>query len=102
MNLNHDDHHKFVHADKMTTWSGYAFEAIDGALQGVPFVLYQFVVPIPLVLSVAAGAFVGVWTMYIHVKEPALPWPMMGADYHHLHHVYNVTPNFPMILSQLQ
>ncbi|GAB5360928.1 hypothetical protein AAMO2058_000670100 [Amorphochlora amoebiformis] len=87
--LNHDDHHKYVHEDEMTTWSGFAFEAIDGTLQGVPFVLFQFVVPVPEFLGITAGALVGIWTMYIHVAEPALPWPFMGADYHSIHHIYN-------------
>mmetsp|Transcript_27573 Transcript_27573/g.53572 ORF Transcript_27573/g.53572 Transcript_27573/m.53572 type:complete len:343 (-) Transcript_27573:228-1256(-) len=88
-NLNHDSHHQYVFDDEMTTWSGFAFEAIDGTLQGVPFVLYQFVVPVPKPLTVAAGASVGIWTLYIHVAEPALPWPFMGADYHSVHHIYN-------------
>mmetsp|Transcript_9560 Transcript_9560/g.17439 ORF Transcript_9560/g.17439 Transcript_9560/m.17439 type:complete len:108 (+) Transcript_9560:120-443(+) len=46
-------------------------------------------VPIPETLAVLAGAVVGVWTMYIHVAEPAMPWPLMGADYHSVHHIYN-------------
>jgi Delta7-sterol 5-desaturase len=85
-NLNHNDHHKYVHDDQMTSWSGYAFEAIDGTLQGVPFVVFQFVVPIPMAFSIAAGAVVGIWTLYIHVGVPGLPWPFMGADYHNVHH----------------
>ncbi len=88
-NLNHDEHHKYVHDDEMTSWSGYAFEAIDGTLQGIPFVMMQFLVPVPQLLTTAAGAFVGVWTLYIHVGVPGLPWPFMGSDYHNIHHVYN-------------
>mmetsp|Transcript_10568 Transcript_10568/g.20272 ORF Transcript_10568/g.20272 Transcript_10568/m.20272 type:complete len:197 (-) Transcript_10568:538-1128(-) len=87
--LNYCSWFRYVFDDEMTTWSGYAFEAIDGTLQGVPFVLYQFVVPVPKFLTVAAGASVGIWTLYIHVAEPALPWPFMGADYHSVHHIYN-------------
>jgi len=70
----------------MTTYSGYAFEAVDGAAQGVPFVLFQFVVPIPYLYSLSIGLGVGLWTMYIHVGTPRLPWPLMGADYHYIHH----------------
>ena len=30
------------------------------------------------------------WTMYIHTgRDFAVPWPLMGCDYHHIHHVYN-------------
>eukprot|EP00466_Bigelowiella_natans_P016123 jgi/Bigna1/135842/aug1.31_g10550 len=88
-NLNHDDHHLYIHDDEMTTFTGYAFEPIDASLQGLPFVFFQFVIPVPEPLAIAAGAFVGFWTMYIHVSEPDLPWPFMGAGYHLVHHQYN-------------
>ena len=38
-NLKHDLHHAYKHDFEMTTWSGYAFEAIDGASQGLVRVL---------------------------------------------------------------
>jgi len=88
-NLKHHIHHSFKEQTEMTSWSGYAFEAVDGAAQGLPFVLGQLVVPIPTFFVVLSGAGVGVWTMYIHVGVPHLPWPFMGADYHYLHHAYN-------------
>jgi len=89
-NLKHDLHHAYKHDFEMTTWSGYAFEAVDGASQGLPFILGQCLVPIPHSFGVAIGALTGVWTMYIHVgTEFPMPWPLMGCDYHHIHHVYN-------------
>jgi hypothetical protein len=36
--LKHDLHHKYKHESEMATWSGYAFEAVDGALRGLPLV----------------------------------------------------------------
>lgn len=41
----------------MSIWTGFAFEAIDGASQGMPFVVFQFLIPIPWVLSVMIGGF---------------------------------------------
>lgn len=87
--LKHHVHHVYKHKEDMAVWTGYAFEAADGAVQGLPFVLFQFFIPIPMFYMVFAGAFTGVWTMYIHMGDFGLPWPFMGADYHHLHHVYN-------------
>jgi len=70
----------------MTSFAGYAFEAVDGASQGMPFILTAFIIPIPEIFHVMAGLGVGIWTLYIHVGAPHLPWPLMGADYHYIHH----------------
>ena len=89
-NLKHDIHHAYKHEHEMSTWSGFAFEAVDGAAQGLPFVLCTLIVPIPKIFYVISGASVGLWTMYIHTGNPVtLPWPLMGSDYHLIHHVFN-------------
>ena len=31
----------------------------------------------------------GLWTLYIHTDVCPLPWPLMGCDYHYIHHRYN-------------
>ena len=31
----------------------------------------------------------GLWTLYIHTDVCPLPWPLMGCDYHFIHHRYN-------------
>ena len=88
--LKHDLHHSYKHESEMATWSGYAFEAIDGALQGLPLVIGTLIIPIPTVFYALSGAFIGMWTMYIHTGTSVkLPWPLMGSDYHLIHHVYN-------------
>lgn len=87
--LKHHVHHSFKLEHEMSVWTGYAFEAVDGSAQGLPFVIFQCLIPIPYPFMVLSGAITGVWTMYIHMGDFALPWPFMGADYHHLHHVYN-------------
>lgn len=85
----HSVHHSYKCESEMSAWTGYAFEAIDGASQGLPFVLFQFLIPIPYIYMIISGAGVGIWTLYIHIGGPGLPWPFMGADYHQLHHMYN-------------
>jgi len=86
VNLKHHVHHAMKEQNEMTTFSGYAFEAVDGASQGLPFILCQWIVPIPYSFSILSGLAVGVWTMYIHQGAPRLPWPWMGADFHYIHH----------------
>jgi len=85
-NLNHALHHSMKEQTEMTSWSGYAFEAVDGASQGLPFVIFLLIVPIPVIYQLVSGLGVGIWTMYIHVGVPRLPWPWMGADFHYIHH----------------
>jgi len=85
-NMKHSVHHAMKEKEEMTTFSGYAFEAVDGASQGMPFIIGQWLIPIPYIFTIISGLGVGVWTMYIHQSAPRLPWPMMGADFHYIHH----------------
>lgn len=47
----------------MTVWTGFAFEAIDGTLQGLPLPLSQLLVPVPYPAVLAVAAVLGIWTM---------------------------------------
>jgi sterol desaturase/sphingolipid hydroxylase (fatty acid hydroxylase superfamily) len=48
------------------------------------------IIPLPESFTIVAGLFVALWTMYIHTGTAyRLPWPLMGSDYHLIHHVYN-------------
>jgi sterol desaturase/sphingolipid hydroxylase (fatty acid hydroxylase superfamily) len=87
--FNHAKHHSFKLESEMTSFSGYAFEAIDGASQGLPFILFQYLIPIPFAFALVMGATVGAWTLLIHMGDMHLPWPLMGPDYHNIHHIYN-------------
>lgn len=86
----HAKHHAAKRSSEMTVWTGFAFEPIDGTLQGLPLPLSQLLVPVPYAAVLAVATTLGLWTMYIHIGEPHLPYPLMGADYHVLHHKYNV------------
>eukprot|EP01083_Nonionella_stella_P098572 277226_1 len=88
-NLKHDDHHKYEANDEMTTWTGYAFDPWDGFSQGIGIALCQVIVPVPAYFIWVLSLLIGTWTMYIHQGVPTLPLPLMGADYHFVHHKYN-------------
>ena len=87
--MKHDVHHKFERSDEMTTFTGFAFDAVDGFSQGLGITLGQLVVPVPVTWVLTFSFAIGLWTMYIHCGVPSLPWPFMGADYHFVHHKYN-------------
>jgi len=89
-NLKHDLHHKFEKANEMTTFTGFAFDPIDGWSQGLGLVLAQLVVPVPSIFIIITSIITGIWTMYIHQSGVLpLPWPFMGSAYHFIHHKYN-------------
>ena len=88
-NLKHDVHHQYEQSDEMTVWTGYAFDPLDGFSQGFGLVICQFLIPVPSYFVWILSLLIGTWTMYIHQGVPGLPWPLMGADYHFIHHKYN-------------
>jgi sterol desaturase/sphingolipid hydroxylase (fatty acid hydroxylase superfamily) len=52
-------------------------------------VVATFFVPVHIGFVLSLEIFVAFWTIYIHTDVMPLPWPMMGCDYHYLHHKYN-------------
>mmetsp|Transcript_50644 Transcript_50644/g.84231 ORF Transcript_50644/g.84231 Transcript_50644/m.84231 type:complete len:284 (-) Transcript_50644:296-1147(-) len=87
--LRHDVHHRYEASHEMTTFTGFAFDAVDGFSQGFGLVLCQLFIPVPCYFVWALSLLIGAWTMYIHQGVPTLPYPMMGADYHFVHHKFN-------------
>ena len=68
----------------------YAFSPPDGFLQGVAVTAAYVCVPIPYAWFVAFEAFVGMWTIFIHLEStPRAPWPLLGPGYHAVHHEMN-------------
>eukprot|EP00483_Globobulimina_turgida_P010447 UN10468 len=88
-NLNHDLHHKYEASDEMNVWTGFAFDPLDGFSQGIGLAICQTIIPVPITFVWILSLVIGCWTMYIHQGVPQLPSPMMGADYHFVHHKYN-------------
>lgn len=87
--MKHNVHHAFKHEDQLSAWSAFAFEAVDGASQGLPMVLCICLFPIHVYFYYFFLFFTAFWTLYIHACTVPLPWPFMGADYHFLHHKFN-------------
>lgn len=87
--LNHAKHHVYKHADQLNGWSGFAFAAQDGFSQGIQLVVATFFIPAHIGFVLFLEIFVAFWTIYIHTDVLPIPWPLMGCDYHYLHHKYN-------------
>ena len=61
----------------------------DGFSQGLALAGCTLFIPVPLAFVYAMEALTGLWTLYIHSDTSPLPWPLMGSDYHYIHHRYN-------------
>jgi len=85
----HAFHHVYKYADQLNAFSGYSFAPQDGWSQGMALALGTLVVRVPLAFVFTMEVLTGLWTLYIHTDVAPLPWPMMGCDYHYIHHRYN-------------
>ena len=85
----HAYHHVYKYADQLNAFTGYSFAPQDGWSQGMPLALCTLFVPVPIAFVLALEVLTGLWTLYIHTDLCPLPWPLMGCDYHYIHHRYN-------------
>ena len=85
----HAYHHVYKYADQLNAFSGYSFAPQDGWSQGMPLALCTLFVPVPIAFVFTMEILTGLWTLYIHTDLCPLPWPLMGCDYHYIHHRYN-------------
>ena len=85
----HAYHHVYKYADQLNCFSGYAFAPQDGWSQGMALPIATLFVPVPLAFVFSMEVLTGLWTLYIHTDVGPLPWPLMGCDYHYIHHRYN-------------
>ena len=77
------------YADQLNAFSGYAFAPQDGFSQGLALAVCTLFVPVPMAFVYGMEVLTGLWTLYIHTDVCPLPWPLMGCDYHFIHHRYN-------------
>ena len=87
--MRHCVHHAFRTRPEMSAWVAFAFYPLDGLSQGLPILYAACIVPVPFYFVCSMIACVGVWTLCIHTSSFRLPFPLMGADYHFVHHKYN-------------
>merc|ERR1719217_2007832 len=85
----HAYHHVYKYADQLNAFSGYSFAPQDGWSQGMALPLATLFVPVPVPFVYTMEVLTGLWTLYIHTDICPLPWPLMGCDYHYIHHRYN-------------
>ena len=85
----HAYHHVYKYADQLNAFSGYSFAPQDGWSQGMALPLCTLFVPVPVAFVYAMEIMTGFWTLYIHTDVCPLPWPLMGCDYHYIHHRWN-------------
>ena len=90
----HAYHHVYKYADQLNAFSGYSFAPQDGWSQGMALALCTLFVPVPVVFVYTMEILTGLWTLYIHTDLHPLPWPLMGCDYHYIHH-RRATHTFP-------
>lgn len=79
----HKPHHSFIDT---TPFAAFAFHPIDGFLQGVPYQLYVFCLPIHATLHLVTLTAVGVWTINIHDRVTYHIPGINGAGHHRVHH----------------
>lgn len=89
MLMRHSKHHVYKKADELNAFSAFAFAPQDGWSQGLPLALCTLVYRVPLVFVLCMEIATAFWTLYIHTDVLPLPWPIMGCDYHYVHHKYN-------------
>lgn len=84
----HSTHHQYNKAETMTPWASIAFNPFDGILQAAPYLIFLPVVPVHYFTHIFLLFFSGVWATNIHDSVPMDSEPLMGAQYHTIHHTH--------------
>lgn len=84
----HSAHHEFKARD-LGAWVAFAFHPLDGLSQGMPTLYAALVVPVSWHVVYLTIACVGAWTLAIHHRCVRFAYPLMGYEYHAIHHEYN-------------
>ena len=87
--FNHNVHHVYKYRDQLNCFAGYAFSPEDGFSQGVTLAILTLIIPVPIAFVYFMEVITGLWTLYIHTDIMPMPWPIMGCDYHYIHHHCN-------------
>ena len=86
---NHNVHHIYKYRDQLNCFAGYSFSPEDGFSQGVTLAILTLIIPVPIRFVYLMELITGLWTLYIHTDIMTMPWPIMGCDYHYIHHHCN-------------
>eukprot|EP00762_Andalucia_godoyi_P000676 ANDGO_05405.mRNA.1 putative Delta(7)-sterol 5(6)-desaturase len=81
----HKPHHGSLH---VTPWTSHAFHPVDGFLQGLPYYLFVYFLPMHHIQHVVLLLGVNMWTISIHDRITICErFGINGAGYHNVHHV---------------
>ena len=84
----HAKHHAYMEAKTLTPWASIAFNPLDGILQASPYVATLMVVPAHYITATLMLAFTAIWATNIHDAVPGTWGPIMGSEYHLIHHTH--------------
>ncbi len=87
--MKHNVHHAFRKKRDISAWVAFAFYPLDGLSQGMPLLYAALIVPVSWNVVYVSILIVGIWTVCIHTNSFKLPYPLMGCDYHLIHHERN-------------
>ena len=84
----HAPHHAYMEAKTLTPWASIAFHPLDGILQASPYVACLLFIPSHYITSTLMLAFTAIWATNIHDSVPGTWGPIMGSEYHLIHHTH--------------
>ena len=82
----HATHHIYNDNNSLSPMAGLAFDPIDGVMQGFPYALLLFFVPMHMMTFELLFFATCIWTTNIHDCLDGRCDPIMGAAYHTIHH----------------
>ena len=104
----HSAHHKYRTVSTLSPFASLAFHPVDGMLQGLPYFLTLFLVPIHVWTFKILLFSSGLWSCYIHSVTSNPHWLILGAGHHTIHHTHfkynygHYTTIFDRLLKTLQ
>ncbi|KAL2921562.1 Delta(7)-sterol-C5(6)-desaturase [Bienertia sinuspersici] len=82
----HASHHRYSKEVVLSPFAGWSGHPLDGTLLETPYGIALLVVPIHFTTFVALFLVEAIWGVAIHDKGEGKGWPIMGSNYHTIHH----------------
>ncbi|XP_021760581.1 delta(7)-sterol-C5(6)-desaturase-like [Chenopodium quinoa] len=82
----HAPHHRYSKEIALSPFAGWSGHPLDGAIQETPYGLILMFMPIHFTTLLALFLVEAVWGIIIHDRSDAKGWPIMGSNYHTIHH----------------
>ncbi|XP_057249458.1 delta(7)-sterol-C5(6)-desaturase [Beta vulgaris subsp. vulgaris] len=82
----HAPHHRYSKEIMISPFAGWSGHPLDGALQELPYGIVLSIVPVHFTTFLGLFLVEAVWGVMVHDRSDAKGWPIMGSDYHTIHH----------------